>query len=636
MSEQKRRVGEIRPSQLLYTYGIGSIVDLPDFSVIIMGLDDWSKPADLTSEIIEERLLAAVRTRGPLATVQKLLAPPVGQISGSPTNPHVEIDLTGVQVATFPRWLVCPICRRLAPIDSGHFKLKTPRFSTRTYYVHHHCTSDKVKDPVAIPARFLVACEAGHLDDFPWVEFVHGNRPPCSAAPPLYLFERGPSGEARDLVVKCQGDGCQAERHLAEAFGHRNRAKMPFCTARRPHLRDYDPQGCQDPHLPDQPRRMRPLVLGASNTWFPLLMSSIAIPGATTRIDQIVEEDWATLQAIVNPSILIAFRSIGQLNRLSAYTDEEIWAAIQRKRQPTAADQRANPLDLQLPEWQVFTQFNPDRNSDDFRLRPVSVPAAYTTWLSSVLLVEKLREVQVLTGFTRLDSLGEVLEIAGDETPSAIVPLSSHTPTWLPAVEVRGEGIFLQFNEVELQDWLVKKARTRANEFHQAHTRWRGTRFIANPAENDPGMRYVLLHSFAHILMRQLAMESGYTAASIRERIYARNPEEPGGPMAGILIYTAATDSEGTLGGLVKLGEPQTLERHIRTALEHASLCASDPTCAEHTPSTDGISLHGAACHACMFVPETSCERGNRYLDRSVLVPTFINSGINFFPEAAD
>ena len=136
------------------------------------------------------------------------------------------------------------------------------------------------------------------------------------------------------------------------------------------------------------------------------------------------------------------------------------------------------------------------------------------------------------------------------------------------------------------------------------------------------GMRYVLLHSFSHILMRALALEAGYTLASLRERIYSRSPEEESGPMAGILIYTAATDSEGTLGGLASLGSPHVLQQHILKALHDAALCASDPLCAENTPEYEERSIHAAACHNCLFAPETSCERGNKYLDRTVLVPT--------------
>ena len=288
-----------------------------------------------------------------------------------------------------------------------------------------------------------------------------------------------------------------------------------------------------------------------------------------------------------------------------------------------------------MPEWRVFTHYLPERNNEEFRLQPVAAPPRYAHLLEQVVLVERLREVQALTGFTRIDAPGETLESDDEEEQiRTIAPLSRQPARWLPAIEVRGEGIFLHFREPVIRAWLAQPAVVdRAGAFHSAHRRWCQARAIDPDERPDPGMRYVLLHSFAHVLMRQMAMEAGYTAASIRERIYARGPDEPGGPMAGILLYTAASDSEGTLGGLVKLGEPETLERHILAALENAALCASDPTCAEHEPSDDGMSLHAAACHACLFAPETSCERGNRYLDRSVLVNTFAQSGLAFFGE---
>jgi hypothetical protein len=142
-------------------------------------------------------------------------------------------------------------------------------------------------------------------------------------------------------------------------------------------------------------------------------------------------------------------------------------------------------------------------------------------------------------------------------------------------------------------------------------------------------MRYVLLHSFSHAVIRQLSIECGYTTASVGERIYHQDGAD-GEPMAGVLIYTSAADSEGTLGGLCALGETKKLGRHLDQALERVGLCASDPLCAEHLPNVD-TSLHGAACHACSFLPETSCERGNKYLDRSVLVATVERPDFGFF-----
>ena len=236
-----------------------------------------------------------------------------------------------------------------------------------------------------------------------------------------------------------------------------------------------------------------------------------------------------------------------------------------------------------------------------------------------------------MVGFARLDAVGELTD-PDLNIQIEPAPISRQPPTWVPAAEVRGEGIFLQFNEAKILEWLGRTVvRERADEFLASHKKWRDARYIAPPEQGFPGMRYVLLHSFAHILMRQLTLECGYAAASVRERIYARPAERPGGPMAGILIYTSAPDSEGTLGGLVSLGEPDTLGRHIGQALEAAHLCAGDPLCAEHPPSRTGRTLHAAACHACLFSPETSCERGNKYLDRSVLVNTVERDDLSFF-----
>lgn len=141
----------------------------------------------------------------------------------------------------------------------------------------------------------------------------------------------------------------------------------------------------------------------------------------------------------------------------------------------------------------------------------------------------------------------------------------------------------------------------------------------------------IAIHSFAHALMRELALECGYNAASLRERIYAKDDDGDGPAMAGVLIYTAAPDSEGTLGGLVRMGRPEYLEQHIGRALERLTLCSSDPLCADHTAEKDGATLHGACCHACLFAPETSCERGNRYLDRTLLVETVKRAHIGWF-----
>jgi hypothetical protein len=277
------------------------------------------------------------------------------------------------------------------------------------------------------------------------------------------------------------------------------------------------------------------------------------------------------------------------------------------------------PADLKVREWEVLSRPDPSRNRRDFSLREVAVPEHWRPWLRRVVLVERLRAVTALVGFTRISSprdFGDELEV-----PEAMrAPISREPPTFVPATEVRGEGIFLQFDEGRLAAW-CKAQRETLRTFVSAHAAWRRRRDIPEPETGFPGIRYLALHTFAHALMRELALECGYTAASLRERIYAADGDE-GATMAGILIYTAAPDAEGTLGGLVRIGEPEELGRHIHRALEAMGLCSSDPLCADHEPEADGTTLHGAACHACLFAPETSCERGNKYLDRGLLVET--------------
>jgi hypothetical protein len=621
MSQHPTKVGEVRPSQLLYTYGVGAIIDLPRLSVIVTGLEDWPTEPQYVQTVVEDRLLTAVRYQ--LPTVKKLLAPPVVADTGLPADPFDATAKIGVPVATFPRWMVCPLCRLLAPLKSGLFKLKEqPYRPNETGYIHENC--NKARNPDVVPARFLVACESGHLDDFPWLDFVHKGEP-C-ASPLLRLLEYGPSGEARDLEVRC--DSCDDKRRMAEAFGARNREQMPLCRGRRPHLRDTDPEGCE--------HKVRTLTLGASNTWFPVVYSSVAIPIDSDRLPQLVTENWAELQDAPNVGIITYLRHRGHLGELAQYGDEEIWQAIETRRQQDAGEipPPAEQPDLKAPEWQVFTQYNPQLNGDDFRLQPITPPAKYSAYFDQVMLVERLREVRAMVGFTRLDAAGELT----DPDLSVYVvpaPLTRREATWVPASEVRGEGIFIQFNEGRIQAWARQAAVvSRADEFMEAHRKWRAARYIPDVDQGFPGMRYVLIHSFAHALMRQMALECGYAAASIRERIYARPPENDGGPMAGLLIYTSAPDSEGTLGGLVSLGQPEVLARHIGQALEAMRLCASDPLCAEHPPSRTGRTLHAAACHACLFAPETSCERGNKYLDRALLVPTVEQSDLAFFADA--
>lgn len=610
------RVGELRPSQLLWAYGCGSLVDLPHVSVVVMGLNFWDPTSCLP--IGEDRLLGAVRrVLGP--QVARLLGPPIRPGGDGPYNPFTPEARIGVPVSPFPRWLRCPLCGRMSEVGSGLFELKAePYRSDRTRFVHANCDKAKGSPPTAVPARFLVACRGGHLDDFPWHYFVHGGLSECPG--PLKFFEQGASLQTENLWVRCER--CDASRSMVDAFGDRGQQLLPKCRGRHPHLGRAD-ANCEE--------RLRPVLLGASNSWFPVTLTVLAIPTKGDKLAQLLVDksdlfsDVGT-QAELGLALKLLGKS-GMLGSLADYKADEIWVALQAMR--GGGDGEQESPDLKRPEWDAFTSPNPPQNWPDFMVTRMNTPRGYESRFDFTVVAERLREVNALIGFTRVEPPEEAKE---GGTPPPRAPLANGKPEWIPATEVRGEGIFLRFNSQRLAEWLARPSvKAREAALLEGHRTFRAARRLSPPEDNFPGITYVLLHTFAHILIRELALECGYSAASVRERIYASEyghaPE-----MAGVLVYTAAPDSDGTLGGLAQLGQPDRLGELIAQALGRARICASDPLCAEHIPNHDR-SLHGAACHACSFVAETSCEIGNRYLDRTLLVRTLDGGDLAFFDE---
>ena len=620
---ESHRVGGLRPSQLIHTYGPGAVVDLPQMSVVVAGVDGWDE--NRTERIAESRLLGAIRAMPGCSAVAELRAAPWLEETASAFDDWARV---GVPVHPFPRWLRCTRCDRLAQVDQRFFKLDVPPYRPDRARWFHELCGGRGRKPAAVPARFMVACPAGHLDDFPWVEYVHsrggdegggangggGGAGGCSS-PVLELKEVGRVSRATDVRIICRT--CGARRPVQHAFGHDNWRNLPRCRGRHPHLQRFD-GACDEP--------TRALLLGASNAWFAVSRSSLTIPTTEDRIGQKVVEHWVDLEAELED--LDDRRELRRLRRrvergrggrelrwLLHFDEDDIWDAIRARRghgdQGTVADG-----DLRGPEWEAFTS-DTQPGSDDFRVDRLVVPSGLSSDLDGPVAVHRLREVIALCGFTRVDGPGD-----GDDV-ERIAPISNDAAVrWLPAAQTRGEGILIRLREDRVAEWETDfEAGERYRSLVAAHEAWRARRGLA-PGVAVPAARFVLLHTLAHLLIHQFALDSGYSAASIRERLYSRSPGDPTGPpMAGVLLYTASPDSEGTLGGLVAMSEPARLAATLQHALRRAQLCSTDPMCADHHAGEEDDTLHAAACHACLFAPETSCEHANRYLDRAAVVP---------------
>lgn len=602
-----QRVGELRPNQLLHTYGVGAIADLPNLSVVVTGLEDW----DLAhaDRVVEDRLLAAVRTQ--LGTqVETLRMPPYTQETA---DPFAEWSRIGVPVRLFPQWLRCSDtrCNRLALASSGLFTLLKDQWRPERVRHVHGCRGNGQNRPTAVPARFTLACERGHIDDFPWLYYVHnGFEPPKEEEHTLRLTEQGTTGEAANLIIECS---CKARMSMAQAFGQEAWKRLPACRGRHPHLGTFEPCGAQT----------RTLGLGATNAWFAMRLRVFSLPRGDDELAQRVADHWGQLGLLVplpEASARQLLPSLACWPDLEEFGADAVWKAIVEHASGGDGPE-SDPDDLATPEWEAFTRPQPI-TLPDFTTKRERPPASARSWLSDVTLVPRLREVAALYGFTRIDA-PEWDVTATDE--ERMVRISRDAPSWVPCAQTRGEGIFLRFDETVLSGWEKRPdVQDRGRLLNAAHESWRADRRL--PSGGWPGIRYVLLHTFAHAMIRELALECGYSASGIAERIYARSGENP---MAGVLLYTAAPDSEGTLGGLVSLGQRDRLGALIDQALEAMRLCSSDPLCAEHNPRDRHV-LYGAACHACLFAAETSCERGNHYLDRRLLVETVAGSDAAF------
>jgi len=591
--------GTIRRSQMITTYGPGSMVDLIDDAVLVWGLDNWRY--DRRSEVIDEqrlreRLAPRLAAHGiKLATQGYFRAPPDG-------NDQQPLWSRAVKATVFPLWMVCqnPRCRRLLRSDLLARK--------RDRYVHD-CTKT---GSLCVPVRFVSACPAGHLDEFPWVWFVHHVAGKCEA-PALELHE-GHTGDFSGVEVRC---ACGARRRLVDA--KLEEKLMPRCLGRRPWLGSLGKEDCDE--------RAQLMMRTASNSYFSVVESALSIPEEGSKLHDRVKDQWAVLGSATMQTIA-AFRTIPAVKEaVDGFSDEQVIEAVAQvkagHKPPREEIRRAEYKRLASADFYKPGDLPaPQHPPGDFyarRLGPERLTAPLPAGVAGVTLAYKLREVRVQLGFTRFspiprDIKGEGALEGGDVK---LAPLGLATD-WLPAVEIKGEGIFIELDEAAVKAWERRPEVLQWEaELAAGFGAWAAK---SNSGAEFPGARFYMLHSLAHLLITQLSLECGYAASSIRERIYC-DGKSPSRPMAAILLSTGTPGTEGTLGGLVEQGE--RIGHHLRMATELGALCSNDPVCAQHNPRGDLAERHhdGAACYACLFISESSCEWFNRSLDRSLVVP---------------
>ncbi len=587
--------GQIRRSQVITTYGPGALIDLPRYSAIVGGLETWPKTGDL-EEIIEPRLTRKIQIMTGIAA-PRLYAPPP-----EPTDPRV--PARGIGAWRFPEWFV-------VQEESGTEERERSRRLVNRRALDEKGRFDRLQ---VVPTRFVRACPKGHVDDLEWHRFVHGSQDNCRRQ--LWLDERGTSGDLSELVVRCE---CGKSRSMFEAT-LLEQNPLGTCRGARPWLGRDANEECR------QPSRL--LIRTASNAYFPQVFSVLSIPDRGSAVETTVTELWDDLQIVDDAGGLAFLKKKPKIaEKLAPFGDDEVLKAIQKKKGGSAEERAVKQVELDAI-LAVAEGYGDDVPVDpDFHARRLPDRAwrrsGRSAGIEAVIQLHRLREVLVLLGFTRLEAVTP--DIDGEYESDVERAQIALEPQWFPAVENRGEGIFVHLRAQAVKQWLSRPAvGQRLTDLMRGHKRWAQDRRTKRPF---PGGPYLLLHTLAHLLIQSLAMRCGYPASSIRERIYA----DSAGGRYGILLYTATPDAEGTLGGLVQ--EARHLEDHLAAALRMSALCSNDPICAQHAPGADmeGRWLHGAACHGCALIAETSCEMRNDYLDRALLVPVLGLSDAAYF-----
>lgn len=562
-------MGSLRPSQLLYHYGPGSIVDMMDQSVMVMAADLWD--TRYTPQEKDERITRVLK---------------IDHIKLLNERPKS----VKVRAREFPKWKICPKCNMMTDYKNKYC---------------HFCRQ-KGEEIELYPSRFIVACKHGHIQDFPYLEWVHKDKACTSDKPVLKFIRHGDSGSLSDLSVQCVK--CKEKQSLGPIMQKGSlQTIIKTCSGERPWIGDTEL--CSE--------TMETYLRGASNIYSPAVTSFLQIPLTEQNSDPLYEaviESKVPLQKAREKGE-IQFLNMIEMLDLNESDKEKIEKILDGE-----YDEEITYESIRKQEWNTLIQGKiDDSHNTGYKSDVVDIHDEMKPYFSSIHRIESLPEIQVLQGFTRIEYLDR-FEVSEQKD---LVPIMKNKNTnWLPGIRNHGEGIFFQFDVNTLKDWERNSDHRRITQ--NTITRYNRQRDQLGYAALPIKSRHLLLHTFSHALIKELAAHSGYSTTALKERIYCSDV------MQGVLIYTASGDSEGSLGGLIEQAHPDKLYSIFIRALERMMYCSSDPNCSEGEFKYNS-SANGAACHSCSYVSETSCEWGNQLLDRRLLLNINPGESVGYF-----
>ena len=566
----KTVVGKVRQSQAITTFGIGSMVDFINHTVMMRGLDYWDWWQDEKFKIHNASLEN-------LLGVQYFVKPKtsVKDFTWEKDKPDVPAEL-------FPKWLYCPRCQSLKKatkrnFDHGKFK----------------CYSEKCQGKsFLLPSRFVLVCPNGHIEDFPYKWWVHeAQDKECNCDNPSFrMYYVGNKTDMDSLFIECEACGL---RRSMKGVSSKTAFSKYHCSGQRPWLGDS-----VECHASEEHNFMQMRIRNESSVYFPCTISALTIPPWSSKVAKELSKYLGIMTLDESNKRLI----VGLVkSKFPHMNDADIRNVLDKL--IDNRDDKESMRDIMEDEYSAILSNSGSIESDDFVTHDEDVPGDYSHIIERVIAVDRLTEITAMVGFSRLTSN------YGIDDPN-LAPIAITKKEWLPGIEQKGEGVFIKFNQDILDKWSKK---------YEKYYSDMGQRLRDSLFTNERfSPQYVFLHTFSHLFIRELSNMCGYSSASIKERIYSTY-QGSSKKMSGILIYTSTSDSDGSLGGLTEQAKICNFNRVLESMLERGRWCSSDPVC--YCSKEQGfMSLNYAACFACMLLPETSCEFRNALLDRCSVV----------------
>ena len=615
----KKSEVKTRKGQLIHTFGPGAMqINKSGISLIACGLDYWFTKDGTTEplssgEIRKKYEFTDERLANKLGVDHFRVPPDAITLDG-----HQKVQ-SPIPAIRFPYWHICSNtnCQRLVKVSA----------MSEDEHKCEHCQA-----PV-YQSRFVCACSNGHLQDFPWFDWLnsHNNTDCNESTCKLALVGTG-STAISGVKVKCLTHGSKPVS-LAGIFTKSQEANGEpssilkdngiQCLGHQPWL------GCNTSESCSQP--LFAALRQASNIYFSKTDSSIQIPTIGSNINGELEEIFENLPWPSKETINASGDIQQKVTFMAMITDhcfpnDEIFNYFNEKQiEVQTLPLPETDLEYKFQEYKYLLQLEKKGKLITKPLEIENFDLWFQDFFSAVTQVNELTITNEFYGFDRIEPQ---TNRTIDNYKSYLRASSKHDSNWLPAVQVHGEGIFIQFNLEKMKQWSLNFEKVQA--YRVLVEKVNNAPLFQNIGEFSPA--FLLVHTFSHLLINQLIFDCGYSTASLRERLYVSNTA--GIEMCGLLIYTAAGDSEGSLGGLVRMAEPRVLQLIIKKAIESSNWCSSDPICREvgDNGGQGPAGMNLAACHNCALLPETSCEAFNSLLDRGAVTSKDL-SGIGYFDE---